>query len=321
MADTTPTTPVTPTPTTTSPSFWNYLVDNIPNHLKVLGIALTIGGLVFGINYIIDLRQQVANQAKITATLQQQFQQVGTGAVASNSEQQQSQIQTQANTDFGSAIANAMQQQNAKIQTLTTIIGQVKGTSSPITAAPASQPLAPLVAPVQNQTTGALTGYNMEEVRAGAPPMTSVNLFYNPLAHDPKTAFAGTTWQHYQEVFNASVGQWEAQKTGGLKTTINVTRTISKPDPNDPTKMIVVGTEPISITGANTIYTPSSILGSNPTVLPRWTLNLGLSHDTVNKYQAAGTIDYRVTSHYGVFAGTVNKALVGGVSIRLGGSN
>lgn len=318
MADTTPTTPVTPTPTA---SFWSYLVDNIPNHLKLITIVVGIAALVIGVRYIMDLRQEVANQAKITATLQQQFQQVGTGAIASNTEQQQSQIQTQANNVFGSAIANAMQQQNAKIQTLTTIIGQVKDTSSPITAAPASQPLAPLTAPVQNQTTGALTGYNMEEVRPGAPPMTSVSLFYNPTAHDPKTAFAGTIWNHYQEVFNASVGQWEAQKTGGLKTTINVTRTISKPDPNDPTKMVVVGTEPISITGANTIYTPTSILGSNPTVLPRWTLNLGLSHDSINKYQAAGTIDYRLTSRFGVFAGTANKALVGGVSIRLGGSN
>lgn len=307
------------TTTTTSTTFWDYIKD-WPNHLKLLSIAIGIGVVVFGVNYILDLRQQVANQAKITATLQQQFQQVGTGAVAANSEQQPSQLQTQANTAFGSAITTAMQQQNAKIQTLTTIIGQVAASSAPITAAPTSQPLAPLAAPIQNQTTGALSGYPMEEVRAGAPPLTAVNLFYNPAARDPKTAFAGTTWQHYQEVFNGSVGQWEAVKTGGMKTTISVTRTVSKPDPSDPTKMIVVGTEPIPITGANTIYTPASILGSNPTVLPRWTLDLGVSHNS-NAYQAAGTIDYRFTSRLGLFAGIVNNAPVGGVSIRLGGSN
>lgn len=322
MADaaqaTTTTTALTPapvTPTTVaapSTSFWDYLKNNIPNHLILLGtIAALIGGVLL-FNYVRDMRDRLANQEKVTATLSQSYQQVGTAAVAKNTEQTQPLVLQQASDAFGPAVIQLMAQQNDKIQSLTTAVAQANAQVS------ALQTQLPALAPHQDSSTGALTGYPMEESRQGLPPLTSVNLYYDPKQHDPTLAFKGTTWQHYQEKFTTTLGDWEQQKTGGYRTTVKLTRTVSKPDPNDPTKLIAVGTEDVAVTGANTIYTPTSILGSNPFVLPRWTFNLGVSKDTVNGYQPAGTVDYRVTNRYGVFGGTVNKALVGGVSIRLG---
>jgi hypothetical protein len=51
--------PTAPT-ATTSTSFWDYLKDNIPNHLKLFGgIVLIVGG-IFLWNYVKGLQSQIA---------------------------------------------------------------------------------------------------------------------------------------------------------------------------------------------------------------------------------------------------------------------
>lgn len=303
----------TATPETAKPTFREYLKNNIPHHLRVLAIVALVMVVWVAVNYIRDLRQQMKNQAAITATLEQKFAQYGTAAVALNQEQSVRQLGATAGTSFDPILLAQMKQQKATIDALTTVVAQTRTTTAPVTEAQ----LAPLPA---DAAQGKLTGYPLEEVRpAGLPPLARVDLYYDPRAPDAATRFHGTTWTQYQETFHAAIGEWEQQKTGGMKTTVQLTRVVSRPDPDHPGALLPVGTEPIPLTGASTIYTPKSILGDNPTVLPRWTLSLGISHDSLNQYQAAGTLDYRLAGRYGIFAGTVNRAIVGGVSIRLGG--
>ncbi len=295
-----------------STSFWDYLKNNIANHFKLFGfIGLVVAGY-FAYNYVSDLKNRLATQEKTTATLSQQFQKVGTAAVSGNSEQAQPAIATSAQTIFGSQVTSLMAQQNAQIQALASMVATIKASTAPV-----STQLPPPTS-AQETSTGALTGYPLEQVRPGAPPLTSLNLFYDPTQKNPSLAFKGSTWTNYQEQFNTSVGLWQQQKTGGYKTVVKLTRTITKPDPNDPTKSIVVGTEPLPITGADTIFTPADLTAKGGLVLPRWTLTGGISKTTTG-YQPAGIIDYRITSRLGVSAGAVNNAFLAGVSVRLGG--
>lgn len=308
MADT-PTT-ATPAPTT---SFWSYLTTNWPNHFKLFGgIAVIVLGII-AYNYIRDLQNEIKNEEQVTATLQQKYQQAGTSAVAANSQQAPAQITAQAAGDFGAAVMGIMQADHAQINSLTTLVAKTQAEVNVL-----GQQKQTAFTPQQQATpTGALTGYPLEETRKNGPPLASVDLFYDPKQTDPNKAFQGTKWDAYQEEFHASVGNWQKQKTGGFSTTLALTRTVSKPDPNDPTKMVAAGTETIPITGGNTIFTPKGLLeGTQPTV-PRWTVGIGLSKGPQSSYQPFGQLDYRLTDRFGIFAGAVNNNLLGGVSIRL----
>jgi hypothetical protein len=317
-----PTPQQTPTPaattTVTRENFWTYLTTNIPNHLLLFGGLALIAALIIGINMILDLKNELAEQEKVSSTLSQKFEQIGTTGtvVTGNASATATQVATQASNDFGAAVVSAMAAQNAKIQSLSTIVGQVAAQNS----TPAATALPAYTPTDQNVTTGKLTGYPIEVSRDNAPALDAVHLFYDPSKTDPTQAFAGTTFQHYNEQFTTTVGDWELQKTGGYRTTVKLSRTVTKPNPADPTKTIVVGTEDIPLSAANTVYSPAGLDGTTPLVMPRWTLNLGASKSTSQGYQAAATIDYRITDRFGVFAGTANSALVGGVSIRLGGT-
>lgn len=299
----------------TAPSFLSYLAD-WKNHLKLIGCTVLILASIWVFNTIRDLRAQLRTQQQISSTLQQKFQTLPgtTSAVAANSQGTQDEVQKQASDAFGSAITSAMAQQNATIQSLTTILGTIKSeqTAQPQQSIPAYTPQ------TEVPTTGKLTGYALEDQRNGKPPLSSISIFYDPSQTDPKSAFAGTTWTNYGEQFKTSVGDWQRQKDGGLRTTVKLTRTITKPDPADPTKTIQVGMEDIPLGDASTVYTPKGITASSPFILPRWTANLGISHSNGNGYIPAATIDYRLFDRYGLYVGAVNGAVVGGVSIRLG---
>jgi hypothetical protein len=295
--------------------FWTYFTSNVLNHLILFGTIGAIVGGIFLYTYVTALQARLATEEKTTATLQQQYQQVGTAAVAGNAIQTQPQITAQAATDFGPAVVALMAQQNAKIDSLTTSIAAVVAGNhqvvAPVTPTPAQQ----------NVSTGALTGYPMEQLRGvGQPPLTGLSLYYDPAQKTPALAFKGSNWNNYQEQFSTTTGSWEVQKTGGLKTTVTLSRTVSKPDPNDPTKLVVLGTEQLPITGSNTIFTPADMAVGTAATLPRWTITGGISKTTAAGYQPAGTVDYRLTNRFGITAGAVNSSLFGGVSIRIGAS-
>lgn len=305
--------PATPATTTaTSPTFWQYLMSDIQNHTKLVLIVLAIVGGVIAFNYFRDLEAWKANQQKVDDTLAQKYQQVGTNAVAANTQATQSSIDASALAVFGTQVNSLMKSQDAKISSLTTAIGLIGAQQTALSKQPEQ------VFTQQQQTTnnGALTGYALEESRKAGPPISSVNLYYDPTEHDPTKAFAGTTWTHYQEQFTTNFGDWVKQKDGSYRNTVSMTRAISKPDPADPTKLVPVGTETIPITGASTVYSPKGLVDPSEIVNPRWTLNLGLADNKDGK-SGYGTIDYRVTDRFGLFAGTANNGLVGGVSIRL----
>ena len=313
MADGTTTISPPASPAKVSTPFWDYLKNNVPNHLILFSIIGAIVGGIMLYNYVTGLRARLATQEKTTATLQQQFQQVGPAAVSGNAIQAQPVIMAQAATDFGPAVIALMAQQNAKIDSLTTSVALVTANHSQVVA-----PVTPTAAQ-QNVTTGALTNYPMEQLRgSGQPPLTGLNLFYDPAQKTPALAFKGSNWNNYQEQFTTSLGTWEVAKTGGLKTTVALSRTVSKPDPNDPTKLVVVGTEQLPITGSNTIFTPADMAVNPSAMLPRWTITGGISKTTASGFLPAGTVDYRLTDRLGITAGAVNSSLFGGISIRLG---
>jgi hypothetical protein len=271
-----------------------------------LGIAVVIG-----INYVRDLIKELRTQEQVSATLAQQYKQVGNNAVASNAQAPQAQVTTQAESAFGTVLLAYMQSQGAQINSLTTAMGQLNlqvNNLKPNALPTQYQPTQ------QNTSTGALTGYPMEEART--PPRSSVNLFYDPKQIDPNKAFAGTSWTSYQENFKTSVGDWVKIPSGGFKTSVAMKRTISKPDPNHPGQMVEVGSEDIPITGANTVFSPQGIEAGITQPVPRFTGSFGVSNSKANGYGISGSLDYRLTDRYGIYVGTANNGVMGGVSVR-----
>lgn len=296
----------------TNLSFGKYLSSQIGNHLKLVGIVAGVLGVVILVNYVRDLRKELAGAEHANATLVQQFQQAGKSAVAGNTETDSTDVLAHATTALGPEVISMMASQDARISSLTTAIGM---TNASIVAL-ADQP-AHFTTQQQGAATGALTGYPMEETRKDGPPLSSVSLFYDPTKRDPNQAFAGTEWHAYREEFQTTVGEWVRQKDGGYRTTVALNRTVSKIDPTDPSKLIQVGTEKIPITGATTVYTPKGMMQAADFTVPRWTLGLGLTNSKQTGYTAFGQIDYRVTNRFGLFVGTANSGLLGGLSIRL----
>jgi hypothetical protein len=290
-----------------------YVISHWQNHLKVIAIGGVIVAGVIGYNEVRDLQKQIANQKQEAATLAQKFQQLPSGsAIAHNDAGTQKQVDSAALTAFGDQVNSAMKQQNAKIESLTTVIGQVIGKQTQ--QAPASLP----VFTPQTQTAGKLTDYPIDQQRDGAPALTSLHLSYDPTQTDPAKAFAGSTWWNHTEKFQTFVGEWQRQKDGGFRTTVKLTRTVTKPDPANPSKTIQVGVEDIPLLDAGTLYTPKGLDANNPFVTPRWTVNLGISNSTQNGYQPSATVDYRLFGRYGLYAGAANQAATAGISIRLG---
>lgn len=305
------------------------IIDFLENHLdyriKLIVPILLVVGVVYMFIHMRDLERRADAAQKAASTLEQKFQKVGDGAVANNAIANQKDLNQQGKDAVNPAVLLYMQQQGAVLASLTTSLATV---SSRISGLETRMPTD--FGGKQDSTTGTLTGFPLEENRKGAdgrtlPPTAMLNLSYNPTLKDPNLAFKGSLWQHYQEAFKVTQGAWE-KKDGGFKTSIGLTRTISKPDPTDPTKMIVVGQEDIPIGDANTVFGPKGMV-ADPFKMPRWTLMLGVSRDAnfgtgstsgINGYQPAATIDFRVSNKYGVTFGAVNKSAVVGLSVRLG---
>jgi hypothetical protein len=303
--------------TVASLPFAQYLKTQLGNHLLLIGILVLIGAGIVGFNYVRDMRTELANLQKTSDTLAQKFQPFNNGAsaVAANSQDTSEQMTATALTTFGAGLVAAMKGQHADIQSLTTSVGQVQSevrnlTSQPTTFTPTEK----------TNSTGALVQYPLAQDRGSAPSLTSLSLSYDPTQTDPNLAFKGTTWHNNNEEFTASVGNWVKQGDGAMRTSVALQRKVTKPDPNDPSKTIVVGTETIPLTGSDTVYSPKGLVDPSSVVFPRWTASVGVSQQSgVSGYKPAATIDYRITDRFGLFAGAVNGAGVAGVSIHLGG--
>lgn len=294
------------------------LFDFLENHLsykiKLLIPLVLVGLFIFGWNKIRDLETQVAENVKVQATLQQNFQQLGSSAVTHNELQTQKQVDQQATQLFGQQVMDTMKAEKSHLDGLTMAVGSIAGTVNGLQTQVTNFKPGQQVA-----ETGALTGYPLEENRGKLPALSALSLFYNPKEIDPNKAFAGTQWHHYNETFNVTSGQWEQDKTHGYKTTVKLSRTVTKPDPNDPTKMVVIGQEDIPVTSGDTLYTPQGLTPNSMFYIPRWTATIGAAK-AGSEYGPAAMLDYRVTNKYGLSAGVINKTPVVGLSIRFGGS-
>jgi hypothetical protein len=314
------TTPATPSPTTATPvttPFWTYVKSEIPNHLKVIGICAAIALAIIGYNYVKDLRAQLAQKTAQVDTLAQPFQAKGNSAISSSTVGTQQQLQAQAVAAYDPTLISQMRSQGDTIAKLTSLVATMAGNRG-IPATTTGYTSQNSVVTATTSPALALTGYTLEQTRPNGPALTAASIYYDPTAKDAATAFKGTTWDNYTEQFNASVASWSRKKDGSLASTVSLSRTVTHPDPNDPTKTVTVGTEKIPITGSNTIYVPSDFTA--PLVLPRWTASIGVSGQpgSNNGYQPTALLDYRVTNKFGAFAGTANRGITAGVSIRLG---
>lgn len=294
-------------------TFGQYLRTDVVNHIKLLSIVGAIILAVILFNYVRDLQEWKSEQQKINATLAQKYQQVGPAAVSGNTQDTQAVVNAEALAAFGSSMRAIMAEQDAKIASLTTAVGIINAQQTAMSKQPAT------FTPHQQASSGALTGYVMQESRADGPPLDAVDLYYNPAEKNPNKAFAGTYWTHYREKFTANFGNWIREKDGGYRNTVSLTRTVSKPDPNDPGHFIDLGTEVIPISGSSTVYTPAGLLAADHVTDPRWTLSLGLLGNQHGKY-GYGSLDYRVTHRFGIFAGAADSGVLGGISIRFGGN-
>ena len=310
----------TPTPVAKPQTWWEYLIHAWPFHLRVLVFGGVLLAAWIGFNYVRDMRAELEAQKKVTATLAAKQTTLGDGSIQTgNQTGTQAQVNQQAQQAFGPDVTELMKQQNAQILALAQAVGNINGA---ITQIKNQTPDKNNFNPTQQTATGGIVNYPFEESRTSGPGLSAFHLNYDPTKRDPNTAFQGSYWQHYGEQFNISVGEWEKKKDGGMRTAIKLTRTVTKPDPNDSTKTITVGTENIPLGDAETTYTPPALVPAPKN--PRWTANLGISSSSVtsptasgSKYSAFGTRDYRLTDKYGIFAGLAGGGPAVGVSIRL----
>lgn len=294
MADT------TPTPSPQRVGLFDFLENHLDYRVKlatalvILGIIVAAG--VIGFNYVRDMRAELTAEKEKTATLSQKFQPIGPAAVTGNQVQTPAQANQQAKDALGPAVIDAMSKQNASLLQLTQALAQVQSRVSQI------ENLNPQAFQQhQDQKTGALTGFTLDEARRdptgkSLPGLASVNLFYDPAQKDPNAAFKGTSWTHNREDFKVATGEWKKKADGGFMTAISLTRTVYKPDGT------LIGPEDIPVADGSTAYTPQGLTPA-PAQAGRWTALLGAAKGSAGGYRPAGMVNYNLTQKWGVWAG------------------
>lgn len=292
---------------TTTPSrvgLFEFLENHLSYKIKILVPVILIAASVFGFNYVRDLRTELEAQKAAAATLNQKFEKIGAAAVTGNQLQQQPQVNQQARDVFGPAVIDAMARQNATLQNLTTALARIDSRVSQIEGLNQQT-----FTQHQNQQTGTLNGFPLDEVRRdptgkALPGLSSVSLSYDPAQKDPNAAFRGTFWTHNREDFTLATGEWKGDKDGGFKTAVSLKRTVFRPDPANQGQWLPVGSEDIPVADGSTVYTPKGLQpqGKQP---GRWTALLGAAKGNVGGYRPAGVINYSISQNWGVWAGVV----------------
>jgi hypothetical protein len=273
----------------------------------IVAIAVVAVVTVIAVNYVRDLRAELKDETARRATLEQKFEALGSSVVSKNELQSEKQATQSANEAFGRQVADYMNKTNSVLQSYTTAMATIQSQVTQLNLKMAD------FGKTQNPETGALTGYPLEESRT--VPLGSVNLYYDPTKRNPQEAFRGTSWMHYQENFKIDQGGWQSTKNGGYKTTLRLSRTVLKPDPANPGKMVMVGQEEIPIGDANTVITPDG-MKQDAVKVPRWTVSFGIGSDADRKKTPAAFVDYRITNRLGIFGGAISRAAVAGISLR-----
>lgn len=277
-----------------------------------LVIAASLAGLV---SYMVNLRSEMLAERQARATLQQDFHSYKDGsAVTKNDLQPARAVQISGQDIFGPDVARDMKGRNAQLDSLNQSIGEIRASVNTL-----QQNLAQF-GKSRNETTGALTGYTLQESRpAGAPPLAAVSISYDPRQPNPALAFQGTTWNHNNEKFEMATGQWQSKKDGGFINTVKLTRTVRTADPNNPGGWITLGTENIPIESGSTIYSPEGI-AKGQIAPPKWMILLGAGRTSENGVQVTrpfGMVNYNFTSRVGIAGGVANNGPVAAFSFRL----
>lgn len=286
---------------------------------KLIAGGIGIAVLVVAFNYVRDLRTELEQAKTRQATLEQKFQNLTPStAVSGNSIEKQKPAASTADAALGPEFAAWMRQNNGVLLNLTQSIGQVNARLVALEGNLNQQSFT-----ASRQQNGALTGFQIEQVRTGAdgrplPALTAVNVSYDPTQMDVNAAFRGTSFLNYQERFKPSFATVRDTKTGAFATVVSLKRDVSRPDPAHPGQLLPVGTEDIPLVGSEATFTPEGLQQSAK--IPRWTATFGAgkASGSVKGYQPAGLIDYRVTDRFGVAGGVANGGLIGGVSFRFG---
>lgn len=274
-------------------------VDKYLLELKVLGIVVVIGSVVWLWNDYRDMKNQLKQQEAINSTIASQFKQIGDAFQTQNSVFKSSaDAQSKANDLFGKEVLDYMKANDGKIQSLYSAVGQVNSSVMNIG----------LILGGKRDTSGAVSGVVIPQVRPdNAPALTSVEVNYDP-SKPLNTAFSSSRWLNNKEIFKPSLGEWQLGD-GGYRAAFRLQREVY----DDTGKKI--GQEEIKLTDAQAQFAPSKF-GAD-TFVPRLTLTpLATYNIDTKKWKPGALLDYRATKHFGVSGGYVNGGPALGFSWR-----
>lgn len=304
--------------------FFEYFEEHFPFKAKMIFFLVVVATVVVGIYYIYDMHRQLQEEKVKSATLAQGFQQLGTSAVSKNEFESNKDATNQIIQAQGKAVGDFAKQTNSTLQSVTSAMGTIQSSVSNIQGKLSATDFASH----QNQTTGALTNYPLEESRVSSdgktlPPLSQVRLSFDPTQRDPNVAFKGTTWVHYREDFKQTVGEWQSKKDGGYKATVSLQRSIYKPDPANPGQWISVGTEDIQQADATTTFTAAGL--KQPAVtMTKWLVLAGVGKSNgasplaQGSYQPYLGLFRHIAGPFGGFVAVQNNSVAVGVGIGFG---
>lgn len=259
--------------------------------------AIVVSGAVLFINDYLDTKAALRTQTAIASTNSELMRKLGDALVAQgNVLQSEKALREQMNATMGKQVADFMESQNNVARALYTAIGRIEATiqqGGDVHVNPGPD--------------GSFQGVKLPQARPG-PPLSQVELSYDPTAPDPTKRLA-STWTNYREDFFPSLGEW-IKKDGGYVAVFKLRREVWRPDPGGPVK---IGEETINLENAKASYNPDAFKSSASESVPRWSIMGGLGRDlNLNKTVFVGIGGYRVNNSFSVHGGTVgNTALVG----------
>jgi len=193
----------------------------------------------------------------------------------------QSDLEDKVKAQMGSAFSAAVAKQDGTLTNLATAVGQIQGQLSAMGQTT-----------VQKTPTGGFST-TLNQDRGAAPPLTSVNLTYDPTSSGLKSQ-----WDNHTEKFTASYGEWRTSGDGA-----RAALTLSRDVYNGSVK---VGTEQIPLVNGDAYFSQSDIARTAPT--PKYTFMIGSSYDMqTGKPHLSGLIGKQFSPVSGIATGYVNN--------------
>lgn len=276
------------------------LVSKYVKEIKaIVVLTLALGIYIFVRDYL-DMKNKLAVTQAENSTLSSEFKKFGDAYTTQNQILKDKQAANDAAIQLlGNNVVSYMKDQNARITSLYSAIGEVQSSVVDIKR---------IVGGTRDDK-GLVKDVYIPQDRDGKAPLTGVSLNYDP-SKPLGTAFQGSKWKNNKEVFEIGLGEWQL-KDGGYRAAFKLERQVIGPDgkPAGPK-------EPIDLSGAEGRFTEDKFRANGSTV-PRFTLTPIGGYDQIDKRWKPGLMmDYRLGNSIGVSGGQVGPMTVLGLSWR-----